>query len=72
MKDVGVIPEPEVKEFTIGTNDKFMIMASDGVWEFITSQVLLMSKRKGRVRKLIKEEKVYRFVVFVILKNRRQ
>ena len=39
VKDVGVIPEPEVKEFVVGADDKFMIMASDGVWEFITSQV---------------------------------
>lgn len=39
VKDVGVIPEPEVKEFTITADDKFMILASDGVWEFISSQV---------------------------------
>lgn len=39
VKDVGVIPEPEVKEFTIVPEDKFMILASDGVWEFISSQV---------------------------------
>ena len=38
MKNVGVIPEPEVKIFEIDPEDKFMIMASDGVWEFISSQ----------------------------------
>jgi protein phosphatase PTC2/3 len=38
VKAVGVIPEPEVKVFECDDNDQFMIMASDGVWEFITSQ----------------------------------
>jgi serine/threonine protein phosphatase PrpC len=38
VKAVGVIPEPEVKEFTLEPSDKFMILASDGVWEFISSQ----------------------------------
>ena len=35
---VGVIPEPEVWERKIEKDDAFMIMASDGVWEFITNQ----------------------------------
>jgi serine/threonine protein phosphatase PrpC len=39
VKNVGVIPEPEVKIYDIKDNDMFMIMASDGVWEFINSQV---------------------------------
>ena len=39
VKAVGVIPEPEVKIFDLQEGDQFMIMASDGVWEFISSQV---------------------------------
>ena len=39
VKSVGVIPEPEVSEFDLADNHKFMILASDGVWEFISSQV---------------------------------
>ena len=35
---VGVISEPEIKEFNFDENDKFMIIASDGIWEFISSQ----------------------------------
>ena len=35
---VGVISEPEIKEFELNINDKFMIIASDGIWEFISSQ----------------------------------
>jgi len=35
---VGVISEPEIKEWEFKDEDKFMIIASDGVWEFISSQ----------------------------------
>ncbi len=35
---VGVISEPEIKEWEFQSDDKFMIIASDGVWEFISSQ----------------------------------
>ena len=35
---VGVMSEPEIKEFTFEEGDKFMIIASDGIWEFISSQ----------------------------------
>ena len=35
---VGVISEPEIKELDLNENDKFMIIASDGIWEFISSQ----------------------------------
>ncbi len=38
VKQVGVIPVPENSEFYIEPNNKFMILASDGVWEFISSQ----------------------------------
>ncbi|KAG5182113.1 phosphatase 2C-like domain-containing protein [Tribonema minus] len=37
VKTVGVIAEPEVLEHTIQPTDRFMVMASDGVWEFLTS-----------------------------------
>ena len=35
---VGVMSEPEIKEFDFNENDKYMIIASDGIWEFISSQ----------------------------------
>lgn len=38
VKNVGVIAEPEVKIFELEDKDQFMVMASDGVWEFISSQ----------------------------------
>ena len=35
---VGTISEPEIKEFELKDEDKFILIASDGVWEFIDSQ----------------------------------
>ena len=43
-KGFGVVPDPEIKEYTLkpshanGDGDKFVIVASDGIWEFISSQ----------------------------------
>jgi serine/threonine protein phosphatase PrpC len=34
---VGVIAEPEIIEYTLKEEDKFFILASDGIWEFISS-----------------------------------
>jgi serine/threonine protein phosphatase PrpC len=38
VKTVGVIPEPENFTYDVQENYRFMILASDGVWEFISSQ----------------------------------
>jgi serine/threonine protein phosphatase PrpC len=35
---VGVTAEPEVLEFTLSLDDKFMVIASDGVWEFLSNE----------------------------------
>mmetsp|Transcript_10106 Transcript_10106/g.23380 ORF Transcript_10106/g.23380 Transcript_10106/m.23380 type:complete len:106 (-) Transcript_10106:33-350(-) len=37
VKDVGVIAEPTVTSTQISEKDEFVILASDGVWEFISS-----------------------------------
>jgi len=37
VKTVGVIPEPEVTKYMVKEGDEFLVMASDGVWEFIDS-----------------------------------
>jgi serine/threonine protein phosphatase PrpC len=34
-QSVGVIPDPEVSEITLTARDKFLVIASDGVWEFM-------------------------------------
>lgn len=38
VKNVGVIPEPDVFSHELQNEDKFLILASDGVWEFIENQ----------------------------------
>lgn len=37
-KSVGVIHEPEIMIRKLEPADKFIILASDGIWEFISSQ----------------------------------
>jgi serine/threonine protein phosphatase PrpC len=37
---VGVISEPEVLQVELTREHKFLILASDGVWEFISSQAV--------------------------------
>lgn len=34
---VGVNAVPEVREFTLALEDKIVVLASDGVWEFLTN-----------------------------------
>lgn len=38
---LGVIPEPEIKEYTFEAEDRFFIVASDGLFEFISSQEIV-------------------------------
>ena len=35
---VGVISEPEIKRYEFNGNEKFIVLASDGIWEYITSE----------------------------------
>ena len=35
---VGVSSVPEVLEHMLGIDDKFVVIASDGVWEFISNE----------------------------------
>ena len=37
-KKVGVINEPEILDIIINDNDKFIILASDGLWEFVSNE----------------------------------
>ncbi len=38
VKTIGVIAEPEIAEYNIAPEDRFIVLASDGVWEFLSSQ----------------------------------
>ena len=37
-KQCGVIATPEIKEYTLNRNSKYLIICSDGVWEFIQNE----------------------------------
>lgn len=58
VKNVGVIAEPVVTMHEIGEEDEFIILATDGVWEFIdnqdavqiVSEHLLENKPEGRIK----------------------
>lgn len=36
-REVGVISEPDIYEILIKEDDKFIVIASDGVWEFLSN-----------------------------------
>lgn len=36
-QSVGVIPNPEILDYTLTPNDQFILIASDGVWEFMSN-----------------------------------
>ena len=40
-ESVGVIPEPEIMDYPITSSDRFMVLASDGVWEFLDNQAVV-------------------------------
>jgi serine/threonine protein phosphatase PrpC len=61
---VGVIAEPEIGVYDYTGNEKFVIVASDGVWEFIDSEESVHIVKKfyengmdacGAVNALVKE-----------------
>ena len=37
-KNLGVIAEPGIIEYTISRNTKYVVLCSDGVWEFLTNE----------------------------------
>ncbi len=38
---IGVISEPEIIYHSITENDRFLILATDGVWEVVTNQTAI-------------------------------
>ena len=38
VKEIGVIAEPVVVQYQVTEDDQFVIIATDGVWEFISSE----------------------------------
>ena len=40
---VGVTAEPEIKVFNLQPGDKFIVVASDGIWDRLTNQEVMMT-----------------------------
>jgi len=40
-EDLGVTAEPEVVKYTLSKKDKLLVVASDGVWEFLTNKEVM-------------------------------
>ena len=39
--EVGILPIPDFKEYTIDQNSEFMVLCSDGITEFMNEQMIL-------------------------------
>lgn len=37
----GVIADPEIFESQLTTEDKFIVLASDGIWEFLSNEACM-------------------------------
>ena len=49
-KKIGVIPNPQIVEYTIDHSSKYLIVASDGIWEFIGSEDAMKYSNKYYIR----------------------
>ena len=45
-KNLGVIPEPEVKEYLIKKGDKAIIIASNGLWKNVNNEEVMNVVKK--------------------------
>ena len=43
---VGVIPDPEIIEYELNEKSLYMIMCSDGVWEFLSNKDVMEISKK--------------------------
>ena len=40
-KKIGIIPNPEIIEYNINDKTKYMIIGSDGIWEFMDNEEVM-------------------------------
>ena len=45
-KKIGVIPNPEIIEYNLNPKSKYMIICSDGIWEYITNEQAMIIGNK--------------------------
>lgn len=53
---IGVICTPEISEFDLEPTDEFLILCSDGVWEFLTDKDVAMLASRIREPAKITEQ----------------
>ena len=49
-KKIGVIPNPQIIEYNISSKSKYMIICSDGIWEFISNEQAMKIGNKYYLR----------------------
>ena len=49
-KKIGVIPNPQIVEYNIDYDSKYMIICSDGIWEFISNNDAMIMGNKYYLR----------------------
>ena len=49
-KKIGVIPNPQIVEYTLCNESKYMMVASDGIWEFISNEEAMRIGNKFYLR----------------------
>ena len=45
-KKVGVIPDPQIIEYNLGPKSKYMLICSDGIWEYISNEQAMSTSNK--------------------------
>lgn len=48
MEKAGVCPDPEIKQTKLSNADKFLVLASDGVWEHMSNQQVVDLAKKHK------------------------
>ena len=54
-KSCGVIPYPDIIEYTIKNDSKYMVICSDGVWEFLSNEEVMEIGNKYYIQNDINE-----------------
>jgi len=54
----GIIPEPEIVSFEIETQDKFLVLGSDGLWDVLESKEVVDFVSSAEIRKNVSEDLV--------------
>ena len=49
-KKVGVIPNPQIIEYTLTPQSKNMIICSDGIWEYLSNEEVMEFAKKYYIK----------------------